>query len=464
MSEFFTKRRVVCTAAIAICLIAAVCLIAMVSAGRWRQGLPWFALVGEGTNESTSSDVPQGGAHASTGAAVASIELSENGLKNIGFEPFTVESSHYDRELTLPAIVVERPGRSQFHITAPLTGIVTRIHAVTGEAITPAQPLFELRLTHEELVTAQRDYLRTAENLDIVNREIARLKSLGQGVIAGRRVLEQEYEKQKLEASLHAGEQAMLLHGISESQIENILETRRLFRTLTVRAPEHEHNDGSCTADHLFQIQRLGVAQGEQVEAGRELAVLSDHCELHIEGMAFEDDAPQIRRAVQAGCKVTARLLVGDSPGATVEGLEVLYVADQIDLESRAFKVYLRLPNEVALDKSTRDDKRFIEWRFKPGQRMQLSLPVETWEDQWVVPTTAVIDEGVETYVYRQNGDYFEQVAVHVLHRDQSSVVISNEGAFFPGDVIAGKGAYQMHLALKNKAGGGVDPHAGHGH
>ena len=34
----------------------------------------------------------------------------------------------------------------------------------------------------------------------------------------------------------------------------------------------------------------------------------------------------------------------------------------------------------------------------------------------------------------------------------------------FPGDVVAARGAYQMHLALKNQAGGGVDPHAGHSH
>jgi hypothetical protein len=34
----------------------------------------------------------------------------------------------------------------------------------------------------------------------------------------------------------------------------------------------------------------------------------------------------------------------------------------------------------------------------------------------------------------------------------------------FPDDVVAGEGAYQIHLALKNKAGGGIDPHAGHQH
>jgi membrane fusion protein, heavy metal efflux system len=53
---------------------------------------------------------------------------------------------------------------------------------------------------------------------------------------------------------------------------------------------------------------------------------------------------------------------------------------------------------------------------------------------------------------------------VHVEYRDRDSVVIANEGTVFPGDVVAGKGTYQIHLALKNKSGGAPDPHAGHNH
>jgi multidrug efflux pump subunit AcrA (membrane-fusion protein) len=434
---------------------------------RWMPLVAPIAAVGDEHDEDATDAEHDHAEHAHDHAGhseVTSIELSEKGLKNIGFEPLTIELTDYQKSLTLPAIVVERPGRSQLHITAPLTGVITKIHSVNGEAVGPGQALFEMRLTHEELVTAQRDYLQTAESLDVVNREIARLKSLTEGVIAGRRILEQEYEKQKLEAALRAGEQAMLLHGITESQIESILDTKRLFRSITVRAPDHVHDGDSCGGDHLFQIQRLAVAQGEQVEVGQELAVLSDHCELHIEGLAFEDDAPSIRDAARLGREVTARLLVGDSPGAEITGLEILYVADQIDLQSRAFKVYVRLPNTLALDKSRSENKRFIEWMYKPGQRMQLSVPVDTWEDQLVLPTTGVVDEGAEVYVYQQNGDHFDQVPVHVLYRDQDAVVIANDGALFPGDVIAGDGAYQMHLALKNKSGGGIDPHAGHNH
>ena len=76
----------------------------------------------------------------------------------------------------------------------------------------------------------------------------------------------------------------------------------------------------------------------------------------------------------------------------------------------------------------------------------------------------ARVDDGAEAYVYRQNGDHFDRVPVRVLFRDSRSAVVENDGALYPGDVIAGRGAYQMHLALKNKSGGAIDPHAGHHH
>ncbi|WP_168205371.1 efflux RND transporter periplasmic adaptor subunit [Bythopirellula goksoeyrii] len=394
----------------------------------------------------------------------ASIELSKNGLKNIGFEPFTIEPTRYDKRLTLPAIVVERPGRSQIHVTAPLTGLITEIFSVNGEAVTADQPLFEMRLTHEELVAAQREYLRTSENLAVVDREIERLKSLDAGVIAGRRVLEQEYEKQKLEASLRAESQAMLLHGLTEKQVAQIRDTGRLLKNITVHAPDHIHSEDNCVDDHPYQIQKLNVAPGEHVEVGQELAVLADHCELHLEGLAFEDDVPAIRQAAEAGRKISASLLVDDSPESTLNDLEILYVADQINPETRAFKFYLSLPNRVALDKTTPDGNRFVEWTYKPGQRMQLKVPIESWEDQFVLPTTAVVGEGAEAYVYRQEGDHFDQVSVQVLNRNRDAVVIADDGTLQKGDVIAGRGAYQLHLALKNKSGGGLDPHAGHNH
>ena len=59
-----------------------------------------------------------------------------------------------------------------------MTGVITRIVAVQGEAVKGGQVLFEMRLTHEELVQAQGDLLRTAEGLAVTQREIDRIEDL----------------------------------------------------------------------------------------------------------------------------------------------------------------------------------------------------------------------------------------------------------------------------------------------
>lgn len=449
--------------------VGAISVLAIVAAFFTRDR--WLPLLQPGQrsdvqgSESASVDPHEGHDHAHAGHNEgASIELSDRGLKNIGFEPFAITPSNYARRLTLPAIVVEQPGNSQVHITSPLTGIIEKIFVAPGEAVDVGEPLFQIRLTHEELVAAQREFLETIAKLGIVEREITRLTGLGEGVIAGKRILEQEYEQDRLQATLDAAKQAMLLHGLTAEQVAEVGRSGQLFREITIRVPEHGDAKEVCESLHLFTVQRLGVARGEQVEVGRELAMLTDHCELLIEAIAFEDDAAAIRRAAESSLPVTAAQLDrSQSEGSSAE-LKVLYVAGEIDPESRAFKIYVKLPNRIVLDKTMPSGKRFLEWAYKPGQRMELRVPVETWENQIVVPTTAVVDEGAEAYVYRQNGDHFDQLPVHIRYRDQNAVVLANDGALFPGDVIAGDGAFQMHLALKNQSGGAIDPHAGHNH
>jgi cobalt-zinc-cadmium efflux system membrane fusion protein len=445
---------------------------AVLAGGAWMTRDRWLSRAADGgkaasANGSAPKPAVEPGEdhdHAHAGGKADAIEVSATGLKNIGFQATTVALRPFERTETIPAIVIERPGRTQVHVTAPFTGVLTEILVGEGQAVEPGAKLFEIRMTHEELVTAQQDYLKTIENLNVVDRELARLQSLGEGVIAGKRIIEQQYEKQKLEASLRAAEQALLLHGLTVDQVAEIRTTRQLLRTFTVRAPAELHTGDTLPSDHYFHVQRLPVSPGQQIEAGQELCVLADHCELYVEGSAFEDDAERLRKAAREGWSVSAKLLSDDAATATINDLKLLYLADHVEPESRAFRFYLPLPNEVVMNKTTPEGGRFIEWRFKPGQRMELSVPVERWDDRIVLPADAVVEEGAEKFVYRQNGKTFERVPVHVEYRDGKAAVVTQGDGLFPGDVVAGKGAYQMHLQLKNKSGGGVDPHAGHNH
>jgi multidrug efflux pump subunit AcrA (membrane-fusion protein) len=396
-----------------------------------------------------------------------SLELSEQARRSIGLREGDIALTTFHRTISVPGIVVERRGRSRLTIIAPMTGSITKIHVTEGEAVTPDQPLFEVRLTHEELVQAQADLLKTTEEVDVVQREIARLQGIGpEGIVATKTILERRYELQKLEAVRTAQRQSLLLHGLSEPQVDEILTKRTLLGTVVVRAPSASGLAPGTNAGVTLLVQELKVERGQHVTAGDTLAVLADHEMLLIEGEAFEQDVPQITRAAAESHPVVAILESKIEPQQMVEGLQIAYVANRIDSESRALHFYVRLPNEIVRDRRAADDgdARFVEWRYKPGQRIQLRVPVEEWAERIVLPADAVAQDGVENYVFRVNGDHFDRQAVHVEYRDPRSVVIANDGALFPGDRVALSAAQQLQLALKNKSGGAIDPHAGHNH
>ncbi|WP_339744135.1 efflux RND transporter periplasmic adaptor subunit [uncultured Rubinisphaera sp.] len=415
----------------------------------------------------------------------SSLELSEQAIRNIGLSAETirpVKLETFRKFITVPALVIERPGRTRVQVATPMTGVVTHVHAVQGEAIEPGSLLFQIRLTHEDLVQAQTDFLKYLGELDVEEREIKRLADVtNSGAIAGKVLLERQYARDKLSALAQAQREALRLHGLSDEQVEQIAQERRLLSELQIFAPSHDHHpqDEFKLTKNIFQpvslssvnlmhtapliLKELNVHKGQSVNAGETLSILVDYEELFIEGLSFEQDINQLRGASEQSWKVDA---IFDQPGSKsqiVEGLDIAYLANQVDMNSRTLPFYVRLPNEITKDQRA-DGNRYIEWKYLPGQRLQLRVPTEEMPNQIVLPVDAVAREGAESFIFQQNGNHFDRIPVHVKYRDQYSVVIANDGSIFPGDVVAMRGAHQMQMALKNKAGGGVDPHAGHNH
>ncbi|WP_237607327.1 efflux RND transporter periplasmic adaptor subunit [Roseimaritima sediminicola] len=420
-----------------------------------------------------------------------SLDLSAQAMRNIGLSKETIQPvrlSTFRRSITVPAVVVERPGRTRVQVATPMTGVVTHVHAVQGEAVEPGSLLFQIRLTHEDLVNAQTEFVRTLGELDVEEREIERLRGVTQsGAVAGKLLLDRQYARDKLSALLQAQREALRLHGLSEAQVEKIASERRLLRELQIFAPSPDgHPEDEMQLTGRFQdpdasespappvdanaphtgpmiMQALNVHKGQSVSAGETLCILSDYDALFIEGMAFEQDVSELRRASEQQWTVDAIFSRPGGQTEVVSGLQIAYLANNVDPDSRTLSFYVHLPNEIRKDRRVAG-VRYIEWNYLPGQRLQLRVPVEQWPDKIVVPVEALAREGAESFVFQRNGDHFDRVPVHVEYRDQYSAVIASEGLLRVGDVIALRGAHQMQMALKNKAGGGVDPHAGHNH
>jgi hypothetical protein len=73
-----------------------------------------------------------------------------------------------------------------------------------------------------------------------------------------------------------------------------------------------------------------------------------------------------------------------------------------------------------------------------------------------VLPAAGVARDGPEAYVFRQNGDLFNRLPVHVLHEDRLNVVIENDGSVRPGYYVAQNGAASLNRVLKAQAASGT--------
>jgi len=421
-----------------------------------------------------------------------SILVSEQARRNLGLKVGDVEvRKSYARKLSVPGMVVGLPGRTRFQIASPMTGVVTEIAVVRGQSIWSDELLFRLRLSHEDLVRAQTDFLRTLGELDAELKEIAQLKLAGEGV-AERLIMQRQYGRDKLAAVSRAQEEALHLHGLTDTQIEFIREKRKLVRELVVKVPRlhhdfslhfdretepHKSSEGakpgiaktaakaplSHSRKHRFVVEQLPVHVGEAVKAGDMLGALADYEFLYIEGWAFEQDADELVAAANEKRSISVIPEGKGGLGKQISDLRIVYVDNEIDPQSRALHFYVGLSNEVARDVK-RNGKRFLTWKYRPGQRMQLRIPTEIWKDVIVLPVDAVAQEGAESYVFVENGKKFVRRPVAVKYRDQFEVVLEYDGTISPGDRVALSGAHQLLMALKNQAGGGADAHAGHTH
>lgn len=392
-----------------------------------------------------------------------SVRLTEAAQENVGIRLEKAEPRTFERTISVPSMVVEMPGRSHVRVAAPLTGVVSRIYPLQGEAVEPGRPLFDLRLTHEEVVEAQAALLQTVEELDVVQQEIDRLKKIvASGAVAGKTLLQREYEKRKLEAVLRSQRQRLLLHGLTSQQIDGIMNDRSLLGGITVYVPRRDDSDKN--PPRFFQVEELNVDPGQHVWVGDPLCMLADYSDLFIQGKAFERDVPTLERAAKGNWPVTAVIDDEGNRGKPIRGLEIFSLSNTVDPSSRAFLFHVRLPNELIRDRRTDDGHRFCSWQFKPGQRMELLVPVERWADRIVLPRDAVVQDGAESYVFEKNDGHFDRRSVRVEYRDQYSAVLADDGTIAPGATVVVAGAYQIHLALKNKSSAPPDPHAGHNH
>lgn len=422
------------------------------------------------------------------GTEMVTLSLSDEARRNLQLRTQKIALQDYWRSLTIPAEVIEEPGHCEQRITTPLDGIVRKIYILKGQTVYPGDPLFDLQLTGGPLADAQASLLKTVQDLELVTAELARIKPLAdQGTIPPRELLAKQFEQKRLEILKHTEREELLIRGLTEAQVAAIQESKTLLREFTVRVPqrprqESDHQDqpqpdhGETTADlvkpagltdytqhahgTVFTVETINVVLGELVRTGDRLGELALHTMLLIEGRAFEREATAVERAMQNKWPLEAHFETGDLQPLIRGNLTVLSIENALDAAGRTLKFYLPLVNEVFLDREVAHGVKYRNWRFRPGQKVRLMLPVEHLTGRIVLPLDAVVREGADAYVFRVNGKLLERVPVVIEHQDVTNAILGRGSKIRDGDYLAVNQAYQLNLMLKQtEAGGGGHDH-----
>ena len=434
--------------------LVAIAIAATLGYRQWQSQIA----AGPARPEPSAADLPPG--------QTAPVRLSRQARANLGLTSKPLQLTTYWRTIDLPGVIVDRPGVSDRGVVAPVTGVVTQIDAFPGDPVKPEAPLLSIRLVSESLHASQLELFKATREIEISEEQLARLTEVAEsGALPKSRIIDIENEIKRLNVTVEAYRQDLQARGLTPEGIAAA--TRGEFVTeFVVRAPseqtiresvaEASSPTAPADADFNFEVEALKVELGEQVESGQVLADLADHRALLIEGRAFKDDVARVQQAAKNGWEIEVDFGPTDAAQwpTSPERLRIDHVANFVDPETNTFAFFLPLTNQsqsYAQDGVTRS-----LWRFRPGGRVQLRVPVEQLENVFVVPRDAVVQEGPEAFVFRQNGDYFDRRPVRVLMEDRLYAVLANDGSVSPGFSIAQQGAASLNRVQKAQAASGA--------
>jgi cobalt-zinc-cadmium efflux system membrane fusion protein len=393
------------------------------------------------------------------------LELSPQARQNLKMVSRPAKLSSYWRSVIVPGEITDRPGLSDRGVTSPAVGVVTQIHAFAGDTVRPGDRLFTLRLVSEYIHNTQSELFKVTRDIELENEKRQRLSQIGEGAIPQVRIIEVDQQLRRLQAASESYRQDLLTRGLSLDQIAQVA-GGTFVATVDVVAPPPLAAPPSVAAtvapaassapDIVYEVQELKVDLGTQVQAGQLLGVLSNHSLLYIAGHAFKREATSLERAAQEHWPIRVEFAEDDTAAwpALDQTFEIRHLSNTVDPTSRTFDFFVPLANQSR--SYGKDGKTFVVWRFRPGQRVRLHVPVEEIKEAIVLPAAAVVREGPEAYVFRQNGDLFDRRPVRVVHEDRLNVVIANDGSVAPGWYLAQGSAASLNRVLKAQSASGT--------
>ncbi len=268
----------------------------------------WKGLLSKSTASELSTDVPTPPVQ-----EAKTLKMTEQARKNLGLVSKVAKPQEYWRTIEVSGEIVDRPGYSDRGVTSPAVGVVTEVHAFPGDTVKPGDRLFTLRLFSEYLQNTQSELFKATKEIQLITEQHARLEGLVKtGGIPESRLIELDSQLRRQNTLIQSYHQDLLTRGLNPEQIQSVSEGT-FVSTIDIVAPavidhtkkENEiqpvafHSSGDKVEGLAYEVEKLNVDLGQQVQAGQLLSTLANHQLLYIEGHAFKREASNLAKAAE---------------------------------------------------------------------------------------------------------------------------------------------------------------------
>jgi len=292
------------------------------------------------------------------------VTISAEDLERLHLKFGKVAQAAVRVEVRVPG-TVQANAYKQVHVIPLVGGVVTQVEVELGQTVKRGHAL--VHLFSRDLAEAQTNYVSASAELEAEHKKLVRTQELVRLGAASRQELEEiESNHQVHSAHVEEARQRLLLLGLSERQVAEVITGRRANTNIAISAPL----EGVVTA--------RSVNLGQVVTAAQDLLTVTDLSSVWVEANLLENDFGAVRVGTQATITTPAYA------GRQYRGV-VSYIDPQVDAQTRTAKVRVAVDNPgLALRLGMYMDVLFIS----PGSVTVPVLPKQAI--QAIGPTSVV--------------------------------------------------------------------------
>jgi RND family efflux transporter MFP subunit len=308
------------------------------------------------------------------------------------------------------------PWQGHTFASSRLSGRIVKLHARPGDAIRAGQVLAEVASL--DLETLQLELLNARNDVRLAEKVLGNLESASDSV-AEQTILDARTALEQHQGTLAVARSKWLALGLSADTVDALLRDGiRRNVTLPITSP---------IAGTIIQSD---LNLGKVVEPGEPLFKIVDLSRIWVQIGLLEQDLHKIRIGQSVELRLTAY------PGEMIP--------TRIQVKGLALESLSHLAT-VWADLTNPPGK---EPRFLPGMSGQVHIVLPASEKSWTIPTQALIDNGVERYVFIEESrtaeaSEFRKKPVVVVRQTPDAVEIQSS-QLVPGDRVATVGSHEL--------------------